>query len=286
MRYATLTVVCGRRASGKTNKTLTALYKAVHNGRKVLIADFMDEFGNYIYRPGDPAHAIKPIFLKDVLRFTVQTKPEIVRIRPFHDNGVRMSDNEKQEALYKILKTYRNGILLVEDVNVYISDNAPNDIIGSLATLRQAGVDLIMHYQLIQKAANPKILGMANYIRLHKTNDEVARFKDRFLDKTDIMTVAQIIVNNRYKYGHSKNVNDETGKYFSVTVDIYSNKIRGIFTKEEAHYAVEEFISKNAAITINQELLRKDRHGKKIYSSYQQAYENIETQMMQDFFMF
>lgn len=285
-RYAKLSIVCGRRATGKTNKTLTQLYTAVKNGRKVLIFDATDEFGNYIYRPGEPAHSIKPIFIKDIPRFVAQHRAEIVRIRPFHDNGKRMTNDDKQEALYKILQNYRNGILLVEDVNVYIGDNAPNDIIGSLATLRQAGVDLIMHYQLVQKAANPKIIGMANYIRLHKTNDEVGRFADRFLDKTDIMQVAEIIVNRRYNWGMLKGVKDDTGQFFCVTIDLEYHKIRGIFTKEEAEAAIEEFMSKNAALTINKELNRKNRAGDKVWKNYAAAYEYLEKKLLIDFFDF
>ena len=237
-RYAKLTIVCGRRLTGKTNKTLSQLYKAVKNGRKALIFDAKDEFGNYNYREGEPPHSIKPIYIRDVARFTAQRIPEIVRIRPFTDEGERMSIEQLQDTLAYILKVYQNGILLAEDSNVYISDNPTNSIMGSLATLRQSGVDLIMQYQMIGKAGNPKIIGMANYIRLHKTNDGVKRNKDKFQDYVDILMIAEGIVERRYMYGMQKGVKDETGQFFNVLVDLEYNKIRGIFTQKEAELAI------------------------------------------------
>lgn len=285
-RYAEMEVVVGRRKTGKTGKTLRKLYKAVQNGRKVLIFDATDEYSNYIFQEGQPAHSIKPIFIRDIPRFTVQSKAEIVRIRPFHDNGDVMSNDDLQKTLYIILKTYRNGILLAEDVNVYISDNAPNDIMGKMATLRQAGVDLILHYQLVQKAANPKILGMLNYIRMHKTNDQVARFADRFLDKTEILSIAENIVNRRYSWGMANGVKNEKGQFFSVTVDLFYHKIRGIFTKDEASLAIEEFMSANGSTTIGRELQRRDKNGKKIWANYAEAYQHLEIEMMNQFFTF
>lgn len=290
-RHAKMTIACGRRLTGKTNKTLEQCYAAVTHKeaakrRKVLIFDPMDEFGSYIFRPDQPPHSIKKIFLKDVRRFSLQTTPEIVRVIGYHDNGKRMGTDDMQEALGEILKNYRNGILLVEDINKYVSDSAPNDIVGSMATLRQAGVDLIVHYQLVQKAAHPKLLGMANYIRLHKTNDQVARFKDRFLDKTDMMCVAEIIVNRRYHWGMENDIKNDTGMFFSVLVDLEYNKIRGIFTKHEAELAVDEFISRNASMTIGSELQRVTKQGKKFWPDYQSAYSYLEKKMMKDFFCF
>ena len=226
-RYAKLTIVCGRRQTGKTNKTLTQLYKAVNGGRKALIYDATDEFSNYIYRKGEPPHSIKPIFFKDIPRFTAQYRAEIVRTRPLLDNGEVMGTKDLQQYLAVVLKTYRDGILLVEDVTTYISANTPMDIMGKLSTLRQRGVDLIMQYQLIGKAANPQILGQANYIRLHKTNDEVLTYRDSFLDKTEILLIAEKIVNRRYYHGMEHNIQTETGQYFNCLVDLEYHKIRG-----------------------------------------------------------
>ncbi len=285
-RYAKLTIVCGRRATGKTNKTLSQLYTAVRNGRKALIFDAKDEFGNYIYRPDQPPHSIKAIYLKDVPRFTAQTLPEIVRIRPFLDNGQRMTTEDLQLSLGYVLKNYRGGVLLAEDINVYIADNTPNDLMGSLATLRQAGVDLIAHYQMIGKAGNPKMIGMANYIRLHKTNDTVERHADKFQDYVDILSIAEKIVERRYMYGMNHGITDATGQYFNCLVDLEYHKIRGIFTLEEAKFAVAEYISDSDRTTIKRLMNRKTPTGANQYTNYEAAYKHLEGKMMNDYFDF
>jgi RecA/RadA recombinase len=285
-RYAKLTVVCGRRGSGKTNLTLQQLYRAVKAGRKALIFDPTDEFRSYIFRPGEPPHSIKPIFIKDIPRFTASNVAEIVRIRPFLDDSTKMSTDDMQEVLIKILSVYKNGILLIEDINKYVPDNASNGLIGSMATLRQANVDLIAQYQLVGKAGNPKLLGMTNYIRLHKTEDEVIRHADKFNAKTKILSIAESIVNRRYKYGVDNKINTIEGKFFNVVVDLDDSKIKGIFTQAEAEHAITEYISDNARDTIQKLFNRRDRYGQKVWKDYTSTYAYLERSMMQDFFTF
>lgn len=283
-RWAKLTIVCGKRGTGKTNRTLRLLYRAVNMGKKVLIFDVMDEFGDYLYREDAPRHNISPIFIKDIPRFTAQTKAEIRRIRPFLDDSRRMKINDMQNALAYILDTYKGGILLIEDINKYVTDNPTRDVMGALATLRQSHVDLMAHYQLIGKAGNPKLLGMCNYIRMHKTEDEVSRHEDKFIGKTKILSIAEIIVNERYRYGMDNDVNDETGKFFSCTVDLEYSKIKGIFTEEEAENAIAEYISMNSKNTINQLLNKRDRTGKPVWQDYASAYSFMERDMKADYF--
>jgi hypothetical protein len=285
-RFAKLTIVCGRRGSGKSNKTLSQIYKAVTNGRKAMIFDYNNEYGDYLFREDAPRHSIKAIYYRDVPRFTAQFKAELVRLRPILDNGEVMGTKDFQEHLAFVLKNYSNGILLVEDVTAYIAANTPMDIMGKLSTLRQRGVDLIMQYQHVGKAANPQIIGQANYIRLHKTNDSVVNYADGFADKTDMLSIAESIVNKRYDNGVDNGIKDETGIFFSVVVDLDSSKIRGVFTKQEAEEAITNFISTNAGRTINRLTKAKDRNGKVIYENYGQAYHHLEKKYLQDYFVF
>lgn len=285
-RFAKLIVVCGRRGTGKSNKTLSQIYQAVKSGRKGMIFDVNNEYGDYLYREDQPRHSIKPIYYKDIPRFTAQYKPELVRLRPLLDNGDVMGIKDLQEHLGFILKNYSNGILLVEDVTAYIAANTPMDIMGKLSTLRQRGVDLIMQYQHVGKAANPQILGQANYIRLHKTNDSVVNYADGFSDKTDMLSIAESIVNKRYYNGVDNGIKDETGIFFNVVVDLDACKIRGIFTRQEAEEAITNFISTNAGRTIGRLTKSKDRNGKLIYQDYGQAYHFLEQKYIQDYFVF
>lgn len=285
-RYAELTLVVGERGGGKTNETLRILYIAA-NSRKVLIFDSQGEFAHYIFRKDQPPHKIKAIKFSDIPRFTAQTFPEMRRTTPHLDTGEVMTVEQLQDQLFYILKNFRNGILLVEDINVYISDNAPNDLMGALATLRQKGVDVIVHYQLIGKAAHPKMLGFANYIRLHKTGVSVERHRKQFGDTyTDLIVLAEYIVARRYKYGVDNGVYNDTGKFFSCLINLKERKITGIFTEAEAKKAIEDYISANPNKTVQVELKKLNKDGKKVWPDWKSAYHYVESNLLDTYFNF
>ncbi len=284
-RFAKLTVVIGERGSGKSNLTLDMLFAAANNGRKVLIYDVNDEYGDYEYREGQPKYNIKAIFIKDIPRFTVQTRAEVVRIRPYWDDSRRMGTEDMLKCLEMILNTYRDGVLLVEDPNRYISDSTPQAVVGKLATLRQEGVDVILQYQLIGKAGHPKIMGMLNYLRIHKC-ERVEKHEDKYGSLTEIIAIAQNIVDRRYKWGVRNGVNDRTGRFFSVTIDKEYKKIKGIFTKQEATDAIDKYLSRNRGRLVRQELDTLDKKGNAIFPNYAAAYAFKEKDLMEDYFIF
>jgi hypothetical protein len=283
---AKFTLVCGKRGSGKTNKTIRQLFKAVsENNRKVLVYDVKNEFGDYLLKANPEERInIKPMALHHVQQFSVSRFTEIRRIAPFLSDGSPCSTDMMVTRLIEVFKNFRGGILLTEDLSNIITDSIPGDIYGALATLRQAGVDVIAHFQMVGKAAHPKMIAMANYIRLHKTEDSVDRHRDKFGDKADIMLIAEKIVEARYRWGMANDKNDETGKYFNVTIDVDYSKIRGIFTRVEAEHAITEFISQEGKI--NKLLKQKNRFGQKVYDNYQHAHSFLEQRYMDEFFVF
>ena len=60
------------------------------------------------------------------------------------------------EKLFKILNDYRGGLLLIEDINRYISDYLPNDLVGAICTNRHTDTDIILHFQSVGRVS-PKI---------------------------------------------------------------------------------------------------------------------------------
>ena len=104
MREAHLGIAVGKRGIGKTYTTLKIIsdyvngFKGTLKPRRVLIMDVNDEFSD-----------IPALKLSDVPLFSMHPKIEIRRIRPFHDNGTRMTINDVQETLFKILFDFRNG---------------------------------------------------------------------------------------------------------------------------------------------------------------------------------
>lgn len=269
-------ISCGKKGVGKTVATIEMIYRYISGNnlkgvppRKALIFDVNDEFANFWYH-GD-FHSIKALAIKDILRFSVHPKIEVRRIRPFWDNGTKMSIDDMAEVLGIILENYRNGLLLVEDINKYTNDTLKGDLVGSLATVRHIGIDLIAHYQSVGRAANPKLLGNTKIIRLHKTNDSVARHKNKFEDRTEIMQIAESIVERKFNEGD---------KRFYLYVDIDESKIHGKINEKDIEYAIQEYISKNHNSLIKPLLTKINiKTGEKIHdnrTALRQVIRNLE----------
>jgi hypothetical protein len=261
-RECRIIIACGKRGVGKSVETIRLIDEYVKGNptmgtppRKALIFDVNDEFSNFWYF--GQQRSIKAISIKDIMKFSIHPKVECRRIRPFWDNGKKMTINDMAEVLGIILDNYRNGLLLVEDINKYLSDAMPSDLIGSLATSRHIGLDIISHFQNIGRAGNPKILGNLNMIRLHKTNDTVERHKNKFEEKTEILQIAENIVNKRFFGGDTR---------FFLYVDVDNMKIRGKFTKEEVDDAIHQYITERYNRIISPLLQLRDKKGKKIHT--------------------
>ena len=266
-------IACGKKGVGKTVATVELIYKYVTGnpskgvpGRKALIFDVNDEFSHFWYH--GEYHSIKTIRIADILKFTVHPAIEVRRIRPFMDDGRKMSINDMAEVLGVILENYRNGLLLVEDINKYTTDTLKGDLVGSLATVRHLGIDLVAHYQSVGRAANPKLLGNTKVIRLHKTNDTVARHKNKFEERTEIMQVAESIVEKRYHDGD---------KRFYLFIDIDENRIYGRFNQKDIDEAVMDVVSKNHTQLVKPLMKKIDlQTGKKLYDEKSATLKAIE----------
>jgi hypothetical protein len=273
-RECRIIIACGKRGVGKSVETIRMIDEYVAGNtakgvppRKALIFDVNDEFSSFWYF--GQTRSIKAIAIKDIMKFSIHPKIEVRRIRPFWDDGKKMTINDMAEVLGIILENYRNGLLLVEDINKYLSDAMPSDLIGSLATSRHIGLDIVSHFQNIGRAGNPKLLGNLNMIRLHKTNDTVERHKNKFEEKTIILQIAEYLINKRYYNG------DE--RYF-VYVDVENMKIRGKFTKLEVEDAIHQYITERYSRIISPMLQLRDKKGKKIHteeSALRTANENL-----------
>lgn len=254
----------GKKGVGKTVATVQMIYQYVQGNpakgvppRKALIFDVNDEFSSFDYF--GQRHSIKSIAIKDIVKFSVHPKVEVRRIRPFWDDGRKMSISDMNSVLSIILENYRNGLLLVEDINKYTNDTLKADLVGSLATVRHIGVDLIAHYQSVGRAANPKLLGNTRIIRMHKTNDTVSRHKNKFEERAEIMQIGESIVEKKFMEGDIR---------YYLFIDIDNGKIKGKFTDEDIDYAIQDYVAKNHSFLVKPLLNKIDIHtGKKIYDA-------------------
>lgn len=230
-REPLLMAACGKKGVGKSYQHMILMngyvmgdpYRGV-KGRKCLIMDVNDEYGVY---------GVPSISLNDIALYTVHPNIEIRRIRPFHLDGRRMTLDEWANALFFVLNRFQNGLLLIEDINKFIGDHLPHDLVGAIATNRHVGLDIVLSFQSLGRI-NTKIWGNMNLMRFHKNVESVERHKNKFPDKYEMLRVAEIIVNNEYHRGNNR---------FFLYVDMDEMKVRGDIKEELITEAIDQLIN-------------------------------------------
>ena len=279
-----LYVAVGKKGGGKTyttDKKVLTPYAYGKMPKRVLIVDVNGEYTQY-----------KTISLSNIELFSIHPKKEIRRIVP----PASMSLDDVANMLLTIIDKYRDGALVIEDINAYVSDHLPADLVGTLIRLRHKGVDIIIHYQNIGRAGHPKILGNLNVLRVHKTTDDVDRHKNKYEDQYKIVKLAQTIVNNDFRKATTNEADLEIlgtwvdlgggrmeYKSAYVYVNFDTNKISGNFKKSHFYEACMDYINDNERDTIKPLLNRKDTKGKSVYN-YEQAVEICLNDMFKEFY--
>jgi hypothetical protein len=265
-REPKLLAAVGKKGCGKSYTTEKIIQSYVKGNpakgvpaRRVLIIDVNDEY-----------YQFKAIRIEDVSLFSIHPLIEVRRIRPFKDDGTKMTLDDIAQALFLVLGTFKNGMLLVEDINKYISDTMPNDLTGAICTNRHIGVDIILHYQSIGRITS-KVWQNVNIVRIHKCTDTVKRHKHKFEDKFEYLSIAEIIVNSR---------NEKGDKHFFVYADIDDEKIYGSFNDEEFEFAANQFIQLNYSNLIAPLLKGRSETGKKVHTP-QSAMADVKKRLLQ-----
>ncbi len=268
-REAKMILVAGRKGVGKTYETLRRIASYLRptfqrQGRKVLIFDTNNEFGNVKKDHNNPAFPnIGLIKLSQVPAFSAVTKPVAKRVSVFKDNGQKMSLKEMSQALGYILDHYRNGLLLIEDINKYISDSLPMDLIGSICTQRHVSVDVIIHLQTKGKLFNPKLWGNCTEVRLHKADDTIERHKSKVSGNIEHLQIMEKLIDIHFKRGN---------KRFFCYLNKDTGKIRGAFTRADFVLAIEEFLAMNYNKVLKPFLDKRDIYsGRKLFKNQRQA---------------
>jgi hypothetical protein len=270
-REAQLGIAVGKRGIGKTFTTLQVIddYISGHGGkikpRRVLIVDVNDEFEN-----------VKALKLEDVALFSRHPKIEARRIRPFHPDGRKMNITEIANTLNTVLDNFQGGLLLVEDINKYLTHNFPRDVIGAICTNRHNDCDIIMHYQAIGKVPTT-VWQNANWLRFHQNTESVARHKNKFEDKFELFSIVECLVNFQCENGNER---------FYAWVDIDKMKVRGNFSREMAEKACEDYMIANYKKVVSPETKRLDLTGKPIYADPAEASLAVKKRLFIKFFSF
>lgn len=237
-REAGMMAVTGIQGVGKTYRNMHIIADYVRDkpktrvrGRKCLIFDTNGEYTQEQFARNDiPNFKITRIALKDVEKWSRTENSECRRIDAKH-----LSIKEKKEAVEYILKVYRNGMLVLEDINTYIlSVTFMEQIVGGIVNLRHRAVDVMLSYQSL-RPVEPRIWQNSRWVRFHYQADNVMAIQNK-VPNLALFKIAQLLVNEKYFSGD---------KRFYVYIHNFANKIQGAFTQEEFENACRKYLSSN-----------------------------------------
>jgi hypothetical protein len=280
-RQPLITIVCGMKGVGKTWQTIKDIDRYVVDnprtgkvGRKSLILDFNNEESYQKYK------AVLPKFIKQL------QDPRARRIPPFDEQG-RQYDLDKMKLVAEyVIFNFRNGLLVLEDIDKYMTGPKGKSLIGAMTTNRHSGMDLLITHQSVSKVTQTEWQNAA-FVRLHHQLDDVDRIEDA-LPNYPLMKIAQIIVDRRYyeavrQFKDMGSISEEEFKKrrsFFVYIDMMEHKIIG-GTPDEFRAAVMEFIRQNPRL-ISKRMKVGDAQGRSlgkedamrsIFSEYAHFYE-------------
>lgn len=237
-REAGMMVCTGIQGVGKTYQNMYVIRDYVKDkiynkvrGRKCLIIDTNGEYTKEQFQKNDIENFDpKRIAVKDVAEWSRSPTTECRRI-----DAKDVSIKDKKVILEYLLKEYRNGMLVIEDINTYIlSMTHMEEIVGGIVNLRHRAVDVLISYQSL-RPVEPRVWQNARWIRMHYQADNVNDIKGKVSNPT-LMKICQLIVNNRYFNGD---------KRFFVYIHSFANKVEGKFTKKEFLDACRQYLNAN-----------------------------------------
>jgi len=237
-REAGMMIATGIQGVGKTYLNMHIIRDYVKDklktrvkARKCLIMDTNGEYTlEQFTRNNIPDFAPKTIAVKDIAQWSLSDAIECRRI-----DAKNLGIQEKKDVIQYIIRFYRNGMLVLEDINTYILNvTHMEEIVGGLVNLRHRAVDMLISYQSL-RAVEPRMYTNARWMRMHYQADNVNDIKGKIAN-LPMYKIAQIIVNNRYFGGDQR---------FYLYIYNFANKIEGQFSKKEFKDACRQYLNSN-----------------------------------------
>lgn len=207
---------------------------------------------------GRQAIKIKAIAPEHIEAFSAHPMVEIRRVRPFHtqDNIIPAKYNKKMELvkpekviwrkgdawepehaiaiLMDILKDFRGGLLLVEDLSSVFGDTINRTVAGLITRNRHRDLDIIMHLQSVSPIL-PRFWQNTNLTRYHYQMDNIDKSK-RKLPNYQMYKIVEALVDAKFTAGDKR--------YF-VYVNNAENRIEGSYSEDDLRRAIKAYLSTN-----------------------------------------
>lgn len=194
-------VAVGFMGVGKTYTTGRLIDDYVKNGangweaRPVLVFDTNAEAQYSDFKPID-FDVTQANDFKRAIQIRNIRAPGKYRILPYRKDRTPMTTSDMVVTAVTVCKHFRNGLLVLEDINKYTGYSYKQDLIGMFMGMRHLGVDLILHFQSL-RAVPTRIWTNMTFLRWHKQADPIFKFKDRIAN-FELFSIAEEIVNVNY----------------------------------------------------------------------------------------
>jgi len=232
-------VAIGETSVGKTYQTLKKVFNYVPKiKRPALIVDFQDEYTKAGCGHDIPSIDMWPNPKKKWRGLIDYTTPTIRRIRPITKDGKKMSIKEKGEALGTILTSFKNGKIVIDDIDKYAVFNTDQEMVGSLMGNRQPGLDIIITHQSFGVMTTMECRNL-QVVRMHHTSDSPMAIKDKLQENLEIMMIAYYIVKDQYELLHNHR--------FFMMLNARKKKMWGC-TKKTFDIACQKYIFKHKLV--------------------------------------
>ena len=297
-RDARSEIAFGKQGSGKTftSSKEIKLYQQKFS-RPVLIVDVKAEYTQYkaIYYNAKEKDMHKRAMGKDGRGLGIASLhlPRIYRVICRHTDGTAMDQNENVELMLTIAKYYKNGMLIIEEMNSIIRRTVPPKFYSFLTTLRHNGVDVIFHFQSFGDP-HPDIISQCTIFRIHKTNDSLDSISNKrgiTPERYEITRIAEMAVNEYYMRGilleseAQKRYNTtnrdnfppavkkevERCIYYMLYVDFDYSKILGMNPEDFTKHATNYLYTEQARMIKNMMSLPDTVNGGRLYKTQQEA---------------
>lgn len=270
LREPLFEVVIGFKSVGKTYTTNQWINEYIKNdpsgrkGRPVLVFDVNNEYcdsnGYYGYKAIDFDVREKSEYKRsEQIRKIIA--PGKYRILPFRKDRQPMSLSEIQTTASTIVKHFRNGMLVLEDINKYTLSAYKQEFVGMFIGIRHLGVDLVAHFQSL-RAIPPKVWSEMTHLRWHKQSEKIFKYKNR-ISNLELFSIAECIIDHKF-------LND---RHYYLWIDVLKEKLVNV-SQEDFNSGCREYLNAN-----RRELDHLSKHlsedGNKKYKSDKEAIEGF-----------
>lgn len=200
-------LVAGQKASGKSVETKKQIVNI--KNKNTIVFDISCEES---YEEFEVIHPDK------VVDFLMGNEGNIGRIIPF-ENSERMSLEQTQKMVEKLLTTINNGVLVLENIRYYANKKILEKIRQGNGN-KEGDISIICIFQSIATIPSD-LLNDADVLRLHKNFEKIDRYKSR-IENFEILKIAKLIVENK----------TQDDKYFYCYVNGF-HTIEGDFDKSD-----------------------------------------------------